>query len=437
MRAFLENIFAIKAFRTTLRTEVIAGIATYLTMAYIILVNPAILSQAGMDAGATFVATCIVTALACFLVGLLSNYPLAVAPAMALNAYFAYVVVQGLGYPWQDALGAVFLSGLLFFVVVITPLKKWLIGIIPESMNMAIAAGLGLFIALLGLRSGGLIRADAHTLLALNAVHTPQAILFFLAFCLIAALDYLQIPGAIVIGIIAATLVGILLGVSHFYGILSLPPSLMPTFAKLKLTALFNHQGVSVIFAFFLVVLFDSTGTFVGILHEAGLYKDERRDRRLARGLLATSIGTMAGGWLGTSSLSPYCESAAGVRSGGRTGLTAVVVAVLFLASLFFSPLAKTVPAYAAAAALLFVGCLMIKSFTHFNWTDMTETVPSVITAIMIPFSFSIADGIGLGFISYVLIKLLSGKIKSVHPLLMVWALIFVIYFIATPGKFT
>ncbi|PIZ03547.1 MAG: guanine permease [Gammaproteobacteria bacterium CG_4_10_14_0_8_um_filter_38_16] len=431
--SFLERIFKLSQHKTSVKTEVIAGLSTFLTMAYIALVNPSILSAAHMSHSATFTATCVVTAFACFLVGVLSNYPIAIAPAMALNAYFSYVVVLGMGYAWQTALGAVFISGLLFFIIAITPLRHWLIDVIPKTMNMAISAGLGLFIAMLGLRNGGLIVSDPHTLVSLGNVHAVPTILFFLSFCIIVALDYLRVQGAIVIGIVLATMLGLITGYAHFDGLVSMPPSLMPNFLQLNLDSLFTtHQGLSVIFAFFLISIFDSTGTFVGILHQANLFHATKADnKKLSRGLVAASVASMAGGLLGTSSCSAYSESASGVRAGGRTGLTSVVISVLFLAALFFSPLAKTIPSYATASALLFVGCLMVKSFSELNWSDMTETIPSVITAIMIPLTFSIAVGIGLGFISYVLIKLFTGKIKSVHPMLIVWALIFIGYFMS------
>lgn len=428
--SLFEKRFKLSHYAVTPKSEMIAGFSTFLTMAYIMLVNPAILSHAGMNTGSTFVATCLVTALACFLTGVLSNYPIAVAPAMALNAYFAFVVVDGLGYSWQAALGAVFISGLLFFLIAATPMRRWLIDAIPETMNMAIAAGLGFFIAMLGLRSGGLIQANPHTLLSIGNLHSIPTLLFFGGFCLIAALDYLRVRGAIVIGIIAITIIGIITGHAKFSGIVSLPPSLSPTLLQLNFNGLLTHAGFSVVFAFFLVSLFDSTGTFVGILYQAGLFRSSKQDgKQLSRGLLATSLSSMAGGLLGTSSLSPYCESASGIRAGGKTGLTSVVVAALFLLCLFFSPLAKTIPSYATASALLFVGCLMIKSFTHFDWKNMTETIPSVITAIMIPMTFSISVGMGLGFISYVFIKLFTGNIKEVHPVLIIWALIFIVYF--------
>lgn len=431
--SLFERLFQLSRHNVSIKSEVIAGFSTFLTMAYIILVNPAILMHAQMNPGATFVATCLVTALACFLTGVLSNYPIAVAPAMALNAYFSFVVVKGLHYPWQTALGAVLISGFLFFIIAITPLRRWLIDAIPQTMIMAITAGLGLFIAMIGLHTGGLIQSDKNTLLSLGNVHSLSSVLFFLGFCLIVALDYLQVQGAIIIGIISMTLIGFITKTAHFYGIISMPPSLTPTFLQLNFQGLFTHAGFSVVFAFFLVSLFDSTGTFIGILHQASLFRSAKEDgKKLAHGLLATSIGSMAGGLLGTSSLSPYCESAAGVRAGGRTGLTSVVVAILFLICLFFSPLTKTIPTYATSCALLFVGCLMIKSFTHFNWENMTETIPSVITAVMIPLTFSISVGIGLGFISYVLIKLFTGKIKEVHPMLIVWSLIFIFYFTNT-----
>lgn len=428
---FLDRFFHLSEHKVTVKSEIIAAFSTFLTMVYIVLVNPVILAQGHMNPGATFVATCLVTALGCFLTGIFSNYPIAVAPAMALNVYFSYVVVQGFGYSWQTALGAVFISGVLFFLIAITPMRRWLIDAIPKSMNMAIAAGLGLFIAMLGLHSGGLIQSNKHTLLSLGNLDSLTTILFFLGFCLIVALDYLRVRGAIVIGILAISIIGMLTGHASFDGIISTPPSLSPNFLQLNFNGLWTHAGFSVIFAFFLVSVFDSTGTFVGILHQAGLFRATKNDNyALSRGLMSTSIASIAGGLIGTSSCSPYCESAAGVRAGGRTGLTSCVVALLFLVCLFFSPLAKTIPSYATASALLFVGCLMIKSFTHFDWQDMTETVPSVITAIMIPLTFSIAVGIGLGFISYVLIKLMTGKIKQVHFMLIVWALIFVVYFV-------
>jgi AGZA family xanthine/uracil permease-like MFS transporter len=427
---FIDHFFKLTKNQVSVKTEAIAGFSTFLTMVYIILVNPAILSQAGMNAGATFVATCLVTTIACFLTGVLSNYPIAVAPAMALNAYFSYAVVQGMGYSWQSALGAVFIAGLLFFVIAVTPMRRWLIDAIPKTMNMAIAAGLGLFIAMLGLHGGGLIKSDPHTLLTLGDLHSVPVILFFAGFCLIAALDYLRVKAAIIIGILVITIFGVLTGHAHFEGVFSVPPSIAPTWMQMNFAILHSPQGFSVVFAFFLISLFDSTGTFIGILHLAGLFRSSRQDgKQLSRGLVATSVASMAGSVLGTSSCSPYCESASGVRAGGRTGFSSVVVSILFLLCLFLSPLANTIPPYATASALLFVGCLMIKSFTHLDWEDMTETVPSVITAIMIPLTFSIAVGIGLGFISYVLIKLIAGKIKQVHPILVVWAIIFVIYF--------
>lgn len=431
--SLLEKLFQLAKHHTTVKIEMIAGLSTFLTMAYIALVNPSILSAAHMNAGATFTATCLVTAFACFLVGVLANYPVAIAPAMALNAYFAYVVVLGMGYAWQTALGAVFISGLLFFVIAMTPLRKGLIDVIPKTMNMAISAGLGLFIAMLGLRNGGLIISDPHTLVTLGDVRAIPTLLFFTSFCIITALDYLRVQGAIVIGIVIATALGLITGYAHFQGIISAPPSVSPNFFQLHFENLLTtHQGLSVIFAFFLISIFDSTGTFVGILHQANLFRGTKEDnQKLSRGLIAASAASMMGGLLGTSSCSAYSESAAGVRAGGRTGLTSIIVSVLFLITLFFSPLAKTIPTYATASALLFVGCLMVKSFSELNWEDMTETIPSVITAVMIPLTFSIAVGIGLGFISYALIKLLTGKIKNVHPALIIWAIIFVGYFAA------
>ncbi len=424
-----ERLFKLSQYDTSIKTEWTAGATTFLTMVYIVLVNPAILSASGIDSGACFVATCLVTILACLVSGLLSNYPVAIAPGMALNAYFSYVIVQHLGFSWQVALGGVFVASALFLLVSVTPLRRWLIAAIPETMNMAIAAGLGLFIAMLALKTGGLIHSDSATISTLGNLHSPATLLFFFTFCLIVVLDYFQVKAALIIGIFVSTVVALLVGVTKYYGMLSLPPSLAPTFNHMQFAGLWSARGFSVVFSFLLVAVFDCAGTFIGVLEQAGLYRCGNHVNRLSRGLIAASLSGLLGAVFGTSSTSAYSESAAGVRAGARTGLSTVVVAGLFVLTLFFSPLAKTIPTSAVAAAMLFVACLMMKSFTHFVWDDMTDTVPSVVTAFMIPFSFSIADGIGIGFLSYVIIKLATGRYRDIHPALYGLTAIFIAYF--------
>ncbi len=433
LAAYLEKSFNLKAAGTSIRIECSAGITTFLTMAYILLVNPAILGSVGMNPGAAFVATCIASVMGCFLMGVMANYPLAIAPSMALNAYFAYVIVGGLGYSWQVALGAVLIAGFLFFLLTIVGARQWIMRSIPETLHIAVSAGVGLFIAMLALKSAGIIVSNPQTLVSLGHINSISAILFLLGFCLIVGLDYLKIPGAIMIGILAITVLGLLTQQTTFHGLIAAPPSLESSFMQFQFKGLWEGQGPAIVFSFFLVALFDSAGTMVALLNTPHLKKDPQREPRITKALVADSIATMAGAALGTSTMCPYLESASGMRVGGRTGLTAVVVALLFILSLFFSPLASLIPSYATAPALLFVAILMIKSLVLIDWEDLTESIPSVITFLMIPLSFSVADGIGLGFISYCLIKLFCGKAKNLSPMLIVLSLVFVFYFIFGP----
>ena len=431
---FLSRYFQITEHHSTLRTECLAGSTTFLTMAYIILVNPVILASTGINPGAAFIATCLTAALGSFLTGMLANYPIAVAPSMALNIYFSYVIVGSLGYSWQAALGAVFVSGVLFFLLTVSGVRQWVIRAIPESLAIGVCAGIGLFIALIALKSSGIIVPNDKTLLTLGHAASEQGLLFLVGFCLIVALDYLAIPGAILIGIVAITVIAILLGIDSFRGFVGNIPSLNPTWMKLDIHGMFHAQGWIIIFTFFLVALFDSAGTLVGVLSQTRLTEDPRKNARITRALVADSVATIGGSLMGTSTTSPYIESAAGVRAGGRTGLTAVVVSLFFLLALFFSPLAATIPDYATGPALLFVATLMVKSLVRIPWDDFTESVPSVVTFVMIPFTFSIADGIGLGFISYALIKLFCGKWRELKPVLLILTAIFVAYFIYRPA---
>ncbi len=422
----LETLFRLRENGTTVRTEIVAGATTFLTMAYIALVNPQILAAAGMDKGAVFVATCLASALATIFMALYANYPLALAPGMGLNAYFTFGVVLGLHYRWQVALGAVFISGCLFLVLSVTRVREWIIDTIPMSQKIAISCGIGLFLGIIALKEAGLVVASPETLVTLGNLKAPATLLAAAGFVVMVALDRLRVPGAIIIAVLGTAFVGILLGVSPFAGIASLPPSLAPTFLALDLKGALDIGVATIIFVFLFVDLFDNTGTLVGVAYRAGLIDRTGHIPRLGRVLVVDSTASIAGSLLGTSTVTSYIESAAGVRAGGRTGLTGIVVAALFLLTLFFAPLAESVPPYATAPALLFVACLMARGFSELDWSDVTEYAPAVVTALAMPLTFSIANGIAFGFITYAAVKLVAGRWREASPSLLVLAAIFV-----------
>lgn len=426
----LESLFQLRAHGTTPRTEMLAGVSTFLTMAYIVFVNPEILSAAGMPREAVFVATCLAAAVGSAVMGLLANYPIALAPGMGLNAYFAFVVVGTLGYSWQAALGAVFISGCLFIVVSLLRLREWVVNAIPRSLKLAISAGIGLFLALIGFKNAGLVAADPATLLTLGKLHAPGVLLACGGLLLILALQARRVPGGIALGILAVTATSMVLGYSKFTGVFAAPPSLAPTFLQLDIAGALHAGLISVVLTFFLVELFDATGTLIGVCHRAGLLDKDGKLPRLNRALLADSTAIVAGSVLGTSSTTAYIESAAGTAAGGRTGLTAVVVALLFLLALFFAPLAGAVPAYATAPALIYVAVLMTRGLAEIDWDDLTEAAPAVICALTMPFTFSIAHGIAFGFIAYAGLKLLSGRAREVGPAVWVIAAVFIAKFV-------
>lgn len=425
----LERTFQLAAHGTTVKTELLAGLTTFLTMAYIIFVNPDILAAAGMPKDAVFVATCLAAALGSLIMGLYANYPIALAPGMGLNAYFAFAVVQGIGFTWQQALGAVFISGCLFILVSLFRLREAIVNAIPRSLKFAISAGIGLFLAIIGLKNAGLIAAHPATFVTLGDLHQPGPVLAVLGFFLIVALEQRRVPGAIIIGILAVTVAAVALGLAPFGGIVAAPPSIAPTFLQMDVAGAFHTGLLTVVLTFFLVELFDASGTLIGVAHRAGLLDKDGKLPRLKRALLADSTAIAAGAALGTSSTTAYIESAAGTAVGGRTGLTAVTVAVLFLAALVLAPLAGTVPAYATAPALCYVAVLMLKGLAEIAWDDLTEAAPAVVTAITMPFTFSIAHGIAFGFISYAAIKLLAGRARELPPMVAAIALVFVLKF--------
>ncbi|MBK5197499.1 MAG: NCS2 family permease [Methyloceanibacter sp.] len=428
----LDRFFGLSASGTTVRTELRAGLATFLTMAYIMFVNPAILEKAGMDHGAVFVATCLAAAAGSIIMGLYANYPIALAPGMGLNAYFAFTVVPELGGNWQLALGCVFLSGLLFFALSLSPLRAWLIDAIPVNLKLGIAAGIGLFLALIGLQNAGIVAGDSVTLVTLGDLSKPQALLAASSFLLIAGLASRKVPGAIIIGVLAVTLIAVSLGLEPWHGFAASPPSLAPTLFQLDLAGAFQLGLVIIVLTLLLVTMLDTAGSLIGVARQAGLLDKEGRLPRLRRALLADSGAAMLGAALGTSTTTVYIESAAGVEEGGRTGLTALAVAALFLLSLFLAPLAETVPAYATAPALLFVACLMAASLGAIKWDDATEYIPALIIAIMMPLAYSIATGIGLGFIAYVALKALAGRFREINAAVGVIALAFLLKLIFT-----
>ncbi|HEY0846856.1 MAG TPA: NCS2 family permease [Noviherbaspirillum sp.] len=425
----LERLFKLKEQGTNVRTELLAGLTTFLTMAYIIFVNPSILGDAGMPKDAVFVATCLAAAVGTLVMGLYANYPIALAPGMGLNAYFAYSVVKGMGYTWEAALGAVCISGILFLIISLLRIREMIVNGIPHSIRTAITAGIGLFLAIISLKNAGIIAPSPATYITLGDLHKTPAILAIVGFFGIVALDRLRVKGAILIGIVAVTFLSFMFADNQFAGIVSAPPSIDPTLFKLDISSALSIGILNVVLVFFLVELFDATGTLMGVAQRAGLLKSGKMDR-LNKALLADSSAIVAGSFMGTSSTTAYIESAAGVQAGGRTGLTAVAVAVLFLACLFIAPLAGAVPAYATAPALFYVSCLMLRELADISWDDTTESVPAVITALLMPFTYSIANGVAFGFISYAGLKLFTGRAKEVPVIVWIIATIFVFRYI-------
>ncbi|MCE4936766.1 NCS2 family permease [Aliivibrio fischeri] len=428
----LEKLFQLKANGTTVRTEVIAGITTFLTMAYVIFVNPAILADAGMDKGAVFVATCIAAAIGCFIMGFVANFPIAQAPGMGLNAFFTYTVVLGMGHTWQVALAAVFMSGVLFILLSLFKIRELIINSIPLSLRTGISAGIGLFLAFIALKNSGIVVDNPATLVSMGHINSFPAVMGALAFFLTIALVHRGYKAAVMIAILAVTALSLLFGDVQYAGVMSMPPSIAPTFLQLDFSSAFELSMLTVVFAFLFVDLFDTAGTLVGVSQKAGIMDKDGNIPRLNKALLADSTATSVGALLGTSNTTSYIESVAGVAAGGRTGLTAVVVGILFLLALFFAPLAGMVPAYATAGALFYVAILMMSGLVGIDWRDLTEAAPVVVVCLLMPLTFSIADGISLGFISYAAIKLLSGKGREVHISVWVLAALFTLKFIFT-----
>lgn len=424
-----ERLFKLREHNTNVRTEIVAGITTFLTMSYIIIVNPNILTAAGMDHDAVFVATCLAAFVGTLVMAFVANWPIGMAPGMGLNAFFTYNIVIGANFTWEQALGAVFISGLLFIILTVSGVRSWIVQGIPISLRSAIVAGIGLFLGFIALSSAKLVVESPATLVTLGDVKSPEAMFAILGFLIIVMLETLRVRGAILLGILAVTVLSIFTGhTAAPESIVSLPPSLAPTFLKLDIAGALHYGLAYIILALILVEIFDATGTLLGVAKRANLI-EEGKPNRLNRALFADSTAIMAGSLLGTSSTTAYAESVAGAQAGGRTGLTALTIAILFLLALFFAPIAKIVPAYATAPALVFVACLMLREVGEINWEDVTESVPAALTVVSIPLTYSIATGLAFGFISYAIIKLVTGRWRDLHPATVIVAALFITKF--------
>jgi len=430
MKKFLENIFALQLNHTSIKQEFLAGFTTFITMAYIIFVNPQMMAASGMDLGASFVGTCIAAAIACFAMGFYSNWPVGLAPGMGLNAFFTYTVVGEMGYSWEIALGAVFLAGILFVIISVTPLRQWMLNSIPMNLRIAMGAGVGLFVGFIGLKTGGIIVQNEATFLSLGNFKNVETLLAILGFLLILILSIRQVVGAILIGVLAVTISGLLLGLIEFNGIVASPPNLQPILLKLDIWGAFDVAMISVIISFLFVNLFDTAGTLLGVASRANLIQDSGKIVNLDKALKADSSASVAGSLFGCSPVTSYVESSAGVEAGGRTGLTAITVGLFFLIAIFFSPIASMVPSYATAGALIYVAILMLSGMERLDWSDNSELLPALIMIIMIPLTFSIANGIAIGFIAYVVLKLAAQKASEISMGAWFLFVIFLIKFI-------
>ncbi|CCQ12354.1 Xanthine/uracil/thiamine/ascorbate permease family protein [Pseudoalteromonas luteoviolacea B = ATCC 29581] len=428
----LERLFAIKAQGSSVKRECIAGLTTFITMVYIVFVNPAMLAEAGMDHGAAFVATCLAAAIGCFIMGFWANYPIALAPGMGLNAFFTYGVVLGMGYTWQAALGAVFVSGCMFLLLSLFKVREWVIQAIPLVLKQAIATGIGAFLALIALKNAGIIVSSPATLVQLGDLTQPGPLLAILSFFVIASLMFRDIKSGVLISISLVTAVAFLFNLVDFQGVIAIPPSLAPTLMQLDVASALELSMLSVVFAFLFVDLFDTSGTLVAVSQKAGIADSKGHMPRLGKALSADSSATMAGALLGTSTTTSYIESVAGVSVGGKTGLTAVTVGFCFLGMMFFAPVAYMVPAYATAGAILYVAVLMLQNLKFVNWDDVTDAIPVSVVLLMTPLTFSIAHGIALGFIAYTAVKVLCHRSHEVSLSVWILSVLFVIKFALT-----
>ena len=418
----IESLFKLKDHKTSFRKEVLAGLATFLTMAYIMVVNPAILSETGMDFDSVFVATILASFVACMLMGILANWPVALAPGMGLNAFFTYAVVFGMGFSWQQALAAVFCSGILFLLISLSPLRAYLINAIPKSLKFGIGAGIGLFLAIIGLKNAGIVVDNPATLVGLGDLKSAPVLLALLTFTLMIALDKLKIPGAIVISILATTIIGFIFGVAQFQGIASAIPSMSPTFLQLDFSSIGSSLFLIVVFTILFVDFFDTAGTLTSVANLSGKIDKDGNVENIQKAVFSDSIATIVGSIFGTSNTTSYIESGAGIKEGGKTGLVAVSVGLFFLLCLFLAPLAKSIPAYATGAALVFIATFFCKNLVNIDWDDISEYSPALLAAFIMPLTYSISNGIALAFIVYVVAKAISGKMSDLNPAVLIIA---------------
>ena len=430
-QSFLQQFFKLKEKGTSSKTEIIAGITTFFTMVYIVFVNPSVLGDAGMDKQVVFVTTCLIAGFGTIAMGLFSNLPIALAPAMGLNAFFAYVVVGKLGYSWQVGMGTIFWGSVGLLLLTIFQIRYWLMASIPLSLRVGIGAGIGFFIALIGFKNMGLVVANPATLVALGDLHSPQVLLGILGFFIIVVLAARNIYSGVLISIAVVTALALYFDESvMFHGIVSMPPALTQVVGQVDIAGALDTVLIGIIFSFLLVNLFDSSGTLLGVTDKAGFSDEKGRFPKMKQALYVDSASAVVGSYIGTSAISTYIESGAGVSVGGRTGMTAVVVGLLFLLTIFFSPLAGMVPAYATAGALVYVGILMASSLIKVTWEDLTEATPAFITSAMMPFTYSITEGIAFGFISYCVMKVGTGRWREVNAPVWVVSVLFLIKFI-------
>lgn len=429
-RGFLDRFFKLSEHRTSIKTELVAGLTTFITMGYIIFVNPNIMADAGMDHGAAFVATCLGAALGCFLMGLYANWPVGLAPGMGLNAFFTYTVVGEMGYAWEVALGAVFISGVIFAILSIWKVREWLLNSIPMSLRFAMTAGVGLFLGLIGLKTAGIVVDNSATLLSMGSFTEPNTVLAAVCFLMIAALSYHNVFGAVFVSILTVTFAGWGLGLVEYHGIMSMPPSIAPTLMALDISGAMEVGMISVILAFLFVNMFDTAGTLMGVATRANLIREDGYIENMSKALKADSTSSVFGALFGCPPVTSYVESASGVAAGGRTGLTAVTVGLLFVAAMFLAPLAGMIPAYATAGALIYVAMLMMTGMKHIDWDDITNTIPAIIMVVMMPLTFSIANGVAMGFVTYTALKLCAGKGDQISLSIYVLTAIFIGKFI-------
>ncbi|MEO3991359.1 NCS2 family permease [Pseudocitrobacter cyperus] len=422
---FLTRFFKMSQHGTSVRTEVIAGFTTFLTMVYIVFVNPQILGAAQMDTKVVFGTTCLIAGIGSIAMGLIANLPVALAPAMGLNAFFAFVVVGAMGVSWQTGMGAIFWGAIGLFLLTLFRIRYWMIANIPISLRTGITSGIGLFIAMMGLKNAGVIVANKDTLVAIGDLSSHSVLLGIVGFFIIAVLSSKNFHAAVLVSIVITSCCGLFFGDVHFNGVYSTPPSIGGVIGEVDLKGALSLSLGGIIFSFMLINLFDSSGTLIGVTDKAGLIDKDGKFPNMKKALYVDSLSSVVGAFIGTSSVTAYIESTSGVSVGGRTGLTAVVVGALFLLVMFFSPLAEMVPGYATAGALIFVGVLMTSSLVRVDWNDFTESVPAFITTVMMPFTFSITEGIALGFMSYCIMKLFTGRWRDLNLCVILVALLF------------